>query len=318
MLNIIKNIFYRLYNNKIYFFLAIFIPPAVVIASLIFTNNIEYKIRLGVLETQNINIQDKNIVITYLKEEPKASSMIQGKYDAIVKYVNGKYEINTLKKDEYKQALDKILNQNMSIKEAFKDEENRGVISNLTGFLTMLILILSSMLYKFYYQEKNGIDKRILITNISYIKYVLSHFFVVFTIVFVPTIIIVLLAKLIIPINTVVSNLNLIFIIFTICMLGSSFSFFISSIFKTEENGSLISTMIILITSLLSGSFLEVSKNGLENVISHLFPQRYIVNFAINIENMQIIKYNGMILIIICSIILIFAGTKINKIKIEK
>ena len=49
MKNLIKMILHRISQNKIYFLMAIFIPPLVVIASLLFTNNMEYQIRIGSL-----------------------------------------------------------------------------------------------------------------------------------------------------------------------------------------------------------------------------------------------------------------------------
>ena len=46
MKNLLEMILYRMTKNKIFLCLALFIPPIVVIAAIIFTNNIEYTLRV--------------------------------------------------------------------------------------------------------------------------------------------------------------------------------------------------------------------------------------------------------------------------------
>ena len=46
MINLLKMIIYRTINNKIFLLLVLFVPAIVVIGSIIYTNNIEFNIRL--------------------------------------------------------------------------------------------------------------------------------------------------------------------------------------------------------------------------------------------------------------------------------
>lgn len=46
MLNLLKMIIYRTINNKIFLLLVLFVPAIVVIGSIIYTNNIEYSVRI--------------------------------------------------------------------------------------------------------------------------------------------------------------------------------------------------------------------------------------------------------------------------------
>lgn len=258
MRRLIQMIFYRISQNTLYLLMAIFIPPLVVIAAIIFTNHIEYNVRIAVIGEEEIAIS--NITAINQDTKPPLSELVQGKYDAIVWKENNTYKIESLKGEEFEIALNRVLNQHESVEEAYKSKQHRGVISNLIGFLTMLILLLGSMLYKFYYQEKNGTDKRIVLSKAGYVKYSLSHPIVIFLILFVPTATIIILANWIFKLNPMVSGLELLFLIFTLCLLAASFSFLIASIFKTEQNGSLVSSMVIMITSLVSGSFIEIAK----------------------------------------------------------
>lgn len=308
MLNLIKMIFYRISQNKIYFLMAIFIPPLVVIASILFTNNIENQIRIGTLNIE-MPIKIENIKEIPLEKEPPLSELVQGKYDALLIGNENGYELKTIKGQEYERLLMQVINQEVGIEELFKSAENRGIISSQIGFLTMLIMLLGSMLYKFYYQDRTGTDKRILYANTTYKQYILSHLVVVFMILFVPTICICILANAIFQLNMFVSILEITFIIFTLCLLATSFSFFIASITKTEENGSLLATMVIVITSLISGSIMEVSKQGLTQKLAHLFPQRYIIDFTIHIERGEAASYVNMwTIILICTVLLVIGG----------
>ena len=96
MINLIKMILHRISKNKIYFLMAIFIPPLVVIASLLFTNNMEYQIRIGSLNF-NQEVKIKNIKLLSLKEEPPLSELVQGKYDAFIIGNEDGYEIKSIK-----------------------------------------------------------------------------------------------------------------------------------------------------------------------------------------------------------------------------
>lgn len=225
----------------------------------------------------------------------------------------GEYHIETIKGEKFKQALQQVLNEKMTVKQAFASKEQRGIIGNLIGFLTMLLLLLGSMLYKFYYQEKNGTDKRIILSKVGYIRYTLCHPIIVFLILFIPTWSITVLANLLLHLNEMVSVFELTFVLFTLCLLATSFSFCVASFSKTEQNGSLISTMVIIITSLVSGSFIEISKEGITDKISHLFPQRYLLDYAISIENNLPANTISMGIIIVLCILMIVLGGWVNK-----
>ena len=95
---------------------------------------------------------------------------MQGKYDAIVKKNNDKYEVMSIKGQKFEQSLEKVLNGRIAVKDAFASNSKRGVISNLMGFLTMLILLMGSILYKFYYQDKGGVGKRIILSRVRICK----------------------------------------------------------------------------------------------------------------------------------------------------
>ena len=107
----------------------------------------------------------KYVSCTVINEHPKLSELAQGKYDAIIEYKNGEYEIKSLKGEEFDRALEKVLKKEQTVNDAFASKQSRGVIGNLAGFLSMLLLLLGSILYKFYYADKGGIARRIVVSK---------------------------------------------------------------------------------------------------------------------------------------------------------
>ncbi|OCA97212.1 ABC transporter permease [Clostridium beijerinckii] len=314
MTNLIKMIFYRILKNKAYLFMPIIVTPLVILASISFTMNSSIKANIAVIGMDNSNLSIKDVKVTSIEEQPKFSDLVQDKYDAIVMYENGKYNIETVKGETFKTALEDALNGKTP---SWGNDLKRGTISNLVGFITMFILLVSVMLYRFYYEEKNGINKRILSSTINYIEYSLAHCTIVFTMIFMPTILIILLYSGIWGFNSNVSNLQLILIFFVLCFLGTALGFMISSIVKYDQNATLIGAMLVIITTLLSGSFRPVPQQGLAKIISEMLPQKYILDFPLAIENYKNVNYISIIIILIFSIVLIFLGIIINKRKLE-
>ena len=310
MFAIIKMTIDRIVHHKIYLLMSVFVTPLVVFGAVFFTNNVEsIKAHIAVLQEDQLPIESKDIKVTTVETEPPFSELVSGKYDAVIKKVNGEYEIQTVKGEEFKERLVDYAKGN---RDAFS-KTDRGIAANFIGFMTMFILLFCSMLYKFYYSEKNGINKRILASKIGFIEYAISHASVVFLIVFIPAILTVLLARATIGFATTVSNIELFFILFVLCMMSTSFNLVISAIFKTEANGSLVGAMIILLTTLIAGSMFEVSKGGVIQQIANFLPQKHILDFTIQLENTGSANYMNMLWIILLSILVAIIGITIDK-----
>ncbi len=202
----------------------------------------------------------KYLTCTKLEEEPKLSELVEGKYDAIIEYKNDKYEIKSVKGAKFEKSLDELLNNGKTIEQAFAEKQNRGVIGNLVGFLSMLLLLLGSILYKFYYQDKGGIARRIVVSKAGYIKYILSYPLSVFLVLFIPAWSITLISSSTLKLGETIKFPELTFMIFVLCLLGASYNFFVASFSRHEQNGGLFATMTVMMTSLLSGSFIEIAK----------------------------------------------------------
>ena len=310
MFNLLKMIIYRTINNKIFLLLVLFVPAIVVVGSIVYTNNIEHNVRVGVIGEKIPQIEHLSCIA--LNDQPKLSELVEGKYEAIIEYKDDKYIINSVKGESFDNSLNNVLNNGISVKDAFGNKSNRGVISNLVGFLSMLLIMLGSVLYKFYYQDKGGIARRIVTTKVGYIKYILSYPISVFLVLFIPAWLITAASSYTFKLADI-KYPELTFMMFVLCLLGASYNFLVASCSKHEQNGGLFATMTVMMTALLSGSFIEIAKGGIAEKISYLFPQRYIVDFAINLENGNRLGFTSMFVIIGVSILFIIIGGIVNR-----
>ena len=315
MINVIKGILYRMINSKTYLIIPIAITPIVIAAAIYFSSSFVEKANIGIVGNYNVNINSDEVNIIKLENKVPLSDLVKNKYDAVVSFENGKVQIDTIKGNDFKSKLEKIINgENVTM----KDGEKRGVAANIVGYITMFLILLGVMLYKFFFDDKKGIAKRVISANISYEQYVLSHFISVFMMIFVPTVLVTILAKEVLKLDTNVTALQLAFIVMILSLLSSAFGLLISSIVKEEESSSMLGNMINIITTLLAGSFFTISNNNLISIIGNLMPQKHILDFTIALENGGGINYLDIVNVISISAIMIIFSYLINKYKIRK
>jgi len=314
MIIMTKNILYRMFQNKAYLIISLVFTPIVIFFSIYFSTNLAIKGNIAVVNIENLPVSRGDFKITYLDEKPKLSELVKDKYDAVIYKEDGNFKIDTVKVEKFRNTLESAL-KGEDI--ATSTDNKRGVTSNIIGFITMLIIIQGVTLYKFYYKEKGGIAKRILSSNLSNEMYVFSHFMATFIMLFSPVATITLVAKEVLKIDTIVSGMELTFIIFILCLFAATFGLIISVCVKSDENAMMVGSMATIITTLLSGSFFEISDNKVVELISYIFPQKHILDFTIALENGNKANIGIMIIIIIASLLIVMIGAVINKNKIQ-
>ncbi|WP_454051987.1 ABC transporter permease [Clostridium sp. Marseille-Q7071] len=309
--NMIKNNFIRILQNKFYIINIILIIPTMIFIAIYFTGRLEIKANLAVVGANNLPINSNSIKVNYINKEPQLSDLVLNKYDAVIKSNNGVYEVITVKSHKFKENIEKLLKRE-SIDNVFSSE-NRGIGTNILGYLTMFILLQGLMFFTLFYEERDkGISKRVLSHPITAMNYFLAHAISCFIMVFLPITIIILISVNILNLNTNISNIQFIFILGILCILGSAFGLFISSLVKSEDNATLFGSMLLVITTLISGSFCSIDSQGVIGKIGKILPQRKIVDYTIAVENNRTLDYRGLIMIILLSIILFMLAYIIN------
>jgi ABC-2 type transport system permease protein len=316
MINVIKGILYRMIKNKSYLVMPIVITPIAIAAAIYFSSSLVTRPNIGVVGNYNINFKSDEINIIRLESKVPLSDLVKNKYDAVISFENGKaQQVDTIKGDDFKSKVERILNGE---KFTFKDGEKRGIAANIVGFITMFVILLGVMLYRFFFDDKKGISKRIISSNISYEQYVLSHFISVFIMIFVPTVIITVLSKELLNLDTRVTTLQLAFIVLILSLLSSAFGLLMSSVAKEMESASMLGVMINMITTLLAGSFFTISNNNLISIIGNIMPQKHILDFTIALENDNGISYSNLSNVILVSVAMIICSFLINKYKMRR
>lgn len=314
MINVIKGILYRMINNIPYLIMPLVITPVVIAAAIFFSSSFIAKTNVGVVG-DNINFNSNEVNIIRLENNVPLSDLVKNKYDAVVFYENGKKKVETIKDDNFKNKIEKIVRgENVTI----KDGEKRGVSSNIIGYITMFILLEGVLLYKFFFDDKKGIAKRVISANISYEQYVLSHLISVFIMIFVPTVIITILSKELLGFDTRVTTMELAFIVLILSLLGSAFGLIIASITRDMDSAGMLGNMISIITTLFAGSFFTISNNNIVNIIANIMPQKHILNFTVALENENGLSYSDLLIVVFSSIAMIICSFLINKYKIRR
>ncbi len=161
-------------------------------------------------------------------------------------------------------------------------------------------LILQFALYKFYFDDRNGVDKRINLSGISTVSYTLQQFLFNFIVLFLINIIGLII---LLPLLNIALSWQLIFTTFLIEIFASSFGMMLSTFTRKNQGALLIGTMLTVLTMLLSGALFTAKKGTLQDKIQYVFPQHYIAELGMHLDNINIKLYNTLS-VIICYIIL--------------
>ncbi|SHJ24621.1 ABC-2 type transport system permease protein [Clostridium cavendishii DSM 21758] len=315
MINLIKGLLYRMINNKTFLIMPLIITPIVIAAAIYFSSSFVTRANIGVVGDYNVNLKSDEINIVKLEKKVPISDLVKNKYEAVISFENGKVQIDTIKGEDFKNRIEKIL---QGERVNFKEGERRGIASNIVGFITMFVLLLGVMLYRFFFDDKKGISKRIISANISYEQYVCSHFVSVFIMIFIPTALITVIAKELLNLDTRINAVEFIFIILILSLLSSAFGLLMSSIVKEMESASMLGVMINMLTTLLAGSFFTISNNKLIESLGSVFPQKHILDFTVFLENGKGVSYGDLANVLLVTLMMIICSFLINKYKMRR
>ena len=313
MINSIKLNLYRMIHNKAFLLMPFVITPIIICCAMYFSSNVVVNPTIGVVNKTTLSNDIKNVNIVNLNEKVPLSDLVKNKYDAVVYFDNDKVTVDTIKGQDYKERVEKLFNgENTKL----NDNENRSAGVNIIGYVSMFLLFLGGKLYKFFFDDKMFISKRIISCGMSYSEYAVSHAASVFLMIFVPTCIVTILFKELFNINTNITDLEFIFIIFLLCFLSSSFGFLIASLVDNDTNAGMLGNMIIIAASLISGSIVNISNNKIINALGSVIPQKYLISTAISFENNNV-NITSILFVLLSSVIMMVIAFEYNKYKMR-
>ncbi|WP_455822392.1 hypothetical protein [Clostridium butyricum] len=126
-----------------------------IIASIIVSDNSETVEHIALVSRDfNYSINNDQLDIHLLAEQPKLYELILGDYDAVViDDGNRQFNIQTIQSKELKSNLNEYFNHNVKM-DFSKDKVKRGIGTNTLGYLVIVILFESILLMSIYPEDR--------------------------------------------------------------------------------------------------------------------------------------------------------------------
>ena len=298
---ILRNNLQRFWKEKTYAIIS-FLLVFITIAATSFVVTMEsQKVKIGVtknaielLEMNNNNISIKEVE----KDMNYYVNLISGEYDAYINKEDGKYKVTTVRNSTLGMKLSQYLNEGKSLTASSNNNYYKIIIT----VMAMSSMILSLILYRYYFDDRNGLDKRIYLSGVSNFAYVLQQVVFNFLILFTTNL---LSSLILLPLFDLNISWKLVLYILLIELFSANFGIFLSTLTKKNQGALIIGTMVSVITMLLSGALFSVKKDSIQDKIHYIFPQYYFSNLGKSIDgNLTNLSYS--ITVIVGYILLFF------------
>ena len=298
---ILRNNLQRFLKEKTYAIIS-FLLVFITIAATSFVVTMEsQKVKIGVTKTaiELLEMNDNNISVKEVERDMNYyTNLISGEYDAYINKEDGKYKVTTVRNSTLGMSLSQYLNEGKSLI-ASNDNNYYKIIITV---MVMSSMILSLILYRFYFDDRNGLDKRIYLSGVSNFSYVLQQVVFNFLILFTTNL---LSSLILLPLFDLNISWKLVLYILLIELFSANFGIFLSTLTKKNQGALIIGTMVSVITMLLSGALFSVKKDSIQDKIHYIFPQYYFSNLGKSIDgNLTNLSYS--ITVIVGYILLFF------------
>lgn len=277
---ILRNNLQRFLKEKTYAIIS-FLLVFITIAATSFVVTMEsQKVKIGVTKTaiELLEMNDNNISVKEVERDMNYyTNLISGEYDAYINKEDGKYKVTTVRNSTLGMKLSQYLNEGKSLIASSDNNYYKIIIT----VMVMSSMILSLILYRFYFDDRNGLDKRIYLSGVSNFSYVLQQVVFNFLILFTTNL---LSSLILLPLFDLNISWKLVLYILLIELFSANFGIFLSTLTKKNQGALIIGTMVSVITMLLSGALFSVKIGSVQDKIHYIFPQHYFSNLGKNID----------------------------------
>ena len=298
---ILRNNLQRFLKEKTYAIIS-FLLVFITIAATSFVVTMEsQKVKIGVTKTaiELLEMNNNNISIKEVERDMNYyTNLISGEYDAYINKENGKYKVTTVRNSTLGMNLSQYLNEGKLLITSSSNSYYKIIIT----VMVMSSMILSLILYIFYFDDRNGLDKRIYLSGVSNFSYVLQQVVFNFLVLFTTNL---LSSLILLPLFDLNISWKLVLYILLIELFSANFGMFLSTLTKKNQGALIIGTMVSVITMLLSGALFSVKKDSIQDKIHYIFPQYYFSNLGKSIDG-NLTNFSYSITVIVGYILLFF------------
>ncbi|WP_224212520.1 ABC transporter permease [Streptococcus agalactiae] len=313
---ILRNNLQRFLKEEAYVIISFLLVFVTIAATSFVVTMKTQKVKIGVtknaielLEMSNNNISVKEVE----RDEDYYVNLILGKYDAYINKEDGKYKVTTVRNSTLGKKLSQYLNKGKSLTTSTSSGNNHYKI--IITVMAMSSMILSLILYRFYFDDRNGLDKRIYLSGVSNLSYVLQQVMFNFLILFITNL---LSGLILLPLFDLDISWKLVLYILLIELFSANFGMVLSTLTKKNQGALLIGTMVSVLTMLLSGALFSVKKGSIQDKIHYIFPQYYISNLGKNIDGNSTNLTQSITVIVGYTFLLFLIANYIQKRKVDE
>ncbi|MBT2575509.1 ABC transporter permease [Bacillus sp. ISL-51] len=324
MINLFRNRLERMLTKKSVIIVAIVIIPIMIGAAIYFSGQTLLKDTIAVVADEAKDIpSDPRINIVQLDKKPPLSSLVLGHYNFLVEKKGESYKVTTLKTESDKESIEQLFNKGY-LPKSYRGEDQiraeRGIGTNILGFISMLILIQGVALTTLFPEDRVlKAFSRILTSPISVGKYLFVQSIFTFLCLYIPSYLAIVTTSYVFGVDIGYSFEILAILLGILTIFATGFSIFMASLM--ERNISLVTSGVSIVTCVLAGCFISfTSTNVFLNTICTMLPQKAFMTLIHGIENgKKILDFKGQITyLFIWTIIFWFTGGFVTKSRVKK
>lgn len=313
----IKNDCRRAWENKARILVMFALMIVVLGVAIFMSGHSKETLRIGFVgEPNEWTVSSEALDVTYLKAVPLTSELIKGTYDAVVQKEEGHLTVQTIKNEALQVKLEQLLAGTAENETTLT--ASRGVGSMIIGYLLMFLLMASlTNMFTFSEDKEKHLLERITTTPTSLMQVLLGHTVFSFTLLFLPLLCMIVGAKFIFQVDIGFGLFEYLYLFGFICLFATAFSLFMASLFNDSDRSNMLGSILVIITTMLSGSFFSFKDGNkwLDSLIQFL-PQKRYLDIVTNLENgasMTTMVTNISYLLIFTIILFLFALLKTRK-----
>lgn len=282
---IIRNDFRRLWYQKQLVVLLVIFTVIASLAAIFVSKNLNIKWDIAVVSGRPVSFKGGNVNLIPLDKAPKQSTLVSGKYDAVLyRNADGSYKIDTIKSEETTAQMTAALKGNGDIVSTLS---SRGIGTNILGFLMMFLLLMGSMAMCMYSDDKEQKQiNRVAASPLKISTYLFAHSFFNFCFLFIPAMLILIVIHLISGVDLGYSFWTLAGLVGVICAFSTAFCLLLYSLFSNkDQSAKMIGNTVIILTSILAGSFYAFDKGSrVLKMMVAVLPQKAYLTLAEGVE----------------------------------
>lgn len=309
MKQLMKNHLYRAKEHKGRILIMLSLSFVAICLALWMTNTAQEKMRIAIIGDQTSVLQSsESVTFVPLENVPKQSVLIQGMYDGVILFEAEKPVIIFAKNDKISQKLEQVIS--VGDNKRVDEEQQKGMARNILGYVLMFLLMLgvfSTFLYT-EDKEKHRLE-RLLYSSITLRQVFCSYTLFIFGLLWIPSLCFLGSLSFIFQVNLGLSFTDYAILLGVLSLLGSTFALCNASFFDTGDQSNMMGSMLVLLTSLISGNFFSIPMtNRFWEGVTRYLPQKQFISLVTNLEQGESYRMNSLKVGYLIGMSLLFFG----------